>query len=75
MSLVLIAGVIGPGAYMTANIQEYNGKAEARRKGTDTAHWVNASFSFKYITYKYEVYNYIFLFNKNRRIHFKSILK
>ena len=38
MGLVLIAGVIGPGAYMTANIQEYNGKAEARRKGTDTAH-------------------------------------
>lgn len=34
MGAILIAGVFGPSVYIAANIQEYNGRNEARRNGT-----------------------------------------
>jgi hypothetical protein len=33
MGVILVAGVLGPSIYFAANMQEYNGKAEERRKG------------------------------------------
>ena len=35
MSVVLVVGILGPSVYIAANMQEYNGKAEARRKGAE----------------------------------------
>jgi hypothetical protein len=33
MGIVLLTGILGPSVYFAANMQEYNGKAEERRKG------------------------------------------
>ena len=34
MGVFIVCGILGPPLYMATNIQEYNGKNEARRKGT-----------------------------------------
>ena len=33
MGAVFVLGIMGPGIYISANMQEYNGKAAARREG------------------------------------------
>ena len=38
MGVVLGCGILGPMVYIATNMQEYNGKAEARRKGAEESH-------------------------------------
>jgi hypothetical protein len=34
-SAVLLVGIMGPSFYLACNVQEYNGKAQARREAGD----------------------------------------